>query len=164
MQGACDGPVPAALQALVTGAPLQPLAPGQCLLVTDLGGIQLLGSGNIWLDNLYLRARYTGRTPAFSQSLLTIGDLDAAGGTVEEQPLGAYITGVQIQGDNVFERAGEVQSVLGVGVAAPTFMSGVLPLCMPMCAEYHALVAGCLVMCQLQLAVLLIIHTHGHRD
>ena len=124
--------MPAAIQALVVGAPLQPLAAGQCLLLTDLGGIQLLGAGNIWLDNLYLRARYTGRTPAFAQSLLTIGNIQADAKAADD-PVAAYITGVQIQGDNVFERAGEVQSVLGVTVAAPTFMSGALLNYMFMC-------------------------------
>lgn len=81
---------------------MQPLAPGQRLLLTGTGGIHLLGSGNIWLDTLYLRARYTctgtGRTPAFEQSLLTIGNLHAGS---DEQMAGAYVTGVQIQDDNV---------------------------------------------------------------
>ena len=131
VQAACEGAVPAPLAAKVTGAPLQALATGQCLLLTDVGGIQILGSGNIWIDGLYVRALYTGRTPAFSQALMTTGAFSSMSTTSSTSTSGGnvpnvYLTGVQLQGDNVFERSGEVQSVMGLGVAAPTYVSGVL--------------------------------------
>lgn len=126
--------VPAPLAAKVAGAPLQPLAAGQCLLLTDIGGVLILGSGNTWIDNLYVRAVFTGRTPAFAQSLMTTGDfstqsstsITSSSSTSDGNMPNVYLTGVQLQGDNVFERSGEVQSVLGLAVAAPTYVSGVL--------------------------------------
>ena len=118
MQGACAGAIPSELKAKIeaTGAPLQPLAPNQCLLVTDLGGIRIVGSGNAWIDNLYIRAMYTARTPLINQALLTAGF-----GTFKPS---VYLTGIKLQGDNVFERAGEVNTVIGLAVSTPTYVAG----------------------------------------
>lgn len=128
MQGACAQPVPAQLAAKIAGAPLQPLAAGQCLLLTDVGGIRVIGSGKIWIDNLYVRAVYTGRTSVHTR-LISTGILSDASTRLGNQP-SSYITGVQLQGDNVFERSGKELSISGLAVSAPTYVSGVL-LCLP---------------------------------
>lgn len=124
LQGACAGSVPAPLAEKIAGAPLQPLAEGQCLLLTDVGGLRTTGEGNVWIDSLYIRAVYTSRTPAHDQSLLSTGEFSTS--TAGSKMVNVYLTRLKLQGDNVFERSGVVQSVLGLAVSAPTYMSGVV--------------------------------------
>lgn len=122
LQGACIGAVPSELQDKVTGVPLQTRVLGQCLLLTDVGGMWILGSGNMWIDNIYLRATRTSRTPPL-RTLLSTGPFE--NGITRPN---VYLTGIQLQGDNVFE-TGEgserkVLSLRGIDVDNPTYMSG----------------------------------------
>lgn len=119
LQGSCAGDVPSELQDKVTNVPLQTLAPSQCLLLTDVGGLWVLGSGNVWMDNLYFRASHTSRTPAL-RTLLSTGPFEDG----IERP-DVYLTGIQLQGDNVFEKGqGSELAVRAVDVDNPTYMAG----------------------------------------
>ena len=142
MQGACGGPVPLDVQAAIANgtAPLKPLADNQCLLLVDQGGFQVLGDGNVWLDNLYIRKVATARTHRWGFSLLTAGQWDAPYRTTvspstESEPFAligpprVYLTGLRLQGDGVHRIQNsssrwEYQSTIGLGVAAPTYVSG----------------------------------------
>jgi hypothetical protein len=60
MQGNCAGAPPSAASLGLSGTPLLPLLPYQCLLIAD---INLLGTAyhELWVDGLYVRYRRTGR-------------------------------------------------------------------------------------------------------
>ena len=142
MQGACSGPVPLEMQAAIGNrtAPLQPLAAEQCVLLVDRGGFQILGDGSVWLDNLYIRKVATSRTHRWAFSLLTTGHWDTPYRTTVSitseskvfaliAPPRVYLTGLRLQGDGVSRvknsvNGWEYRSVIGLGVAAPTYVSG----------------------------------------
>lgn len=151
MQGACNRPVPREMREKIPAAtaPLRLLAPNQCLLLADQGGFQIFGEGSVWLDNLYIRKVATSFTTEFF-ALITTGQVDVPYGTTEvmspdTQPFAiigppqVFLTGLQLQGDDVFVRDGEDGKALnytsGVSVHAPTYMSGGFTfLRTPMCA------------------------------
>jgi hypothetical protein len=85
--------------------PLQPLQPGQCVIVTDMDLLQV-HNGPLWLDNLYVRLRRSDR--------------DDAPVLVETDYQGqAYLTNVTLQGDGTsFQRS------QGLALAARTLLHG----------------------------------------
>ena len=54
MQGNCPEEPPEALTSFLTGAPLLPRLPTQCLVVTDAPFLSLT-DGPLWFDNVYMR-------------------------------------------------------------------------------------------------------------
>jgi hypothetical protein len=63
MQGNCAGAPPSAASLGLSGAPLLPLLPYQCLLISDMRLLGLGFSSQLWLDGLYVRYRRMGRYP-----------------------------------------------------------------------------------------------------
>ena len=142
MQGACGGPVPLEVQAAIANgtAPLKPLADNQCLLLVERGGFQVLGDGNVWLDNLYIRKVATAYTHEWAFSLITTGQWDVPyQATVSTSaaselfaltgPPRVFLTGLRLQGDGVYIvqdsiRGWDYYSAVGIGVHAPTYASG----------------------------------------
>ena len=127
--------------AIANGAvPLQPLATNQCLLLLDRGGLQILGDGSVWLDNLYIRMVVTDFTHSSSFYLITTGQWDvpyrATVSTSAKSELFAltgpprvFLTGLRLQGDGLFQvedstNGWEEHSTSGIGVTAPTYVSG----------------------------------------
>lgn len=53
MQGNCQHPIPEGLNQVIAGAPLLPLSPGQCLLISN--GNMTTEHGDWWADNIYTR-------------------------------------------------------------------------------------------------------------
>jgi hypothetical protein len=98
MQGNCTGAPPSAASLGLSGAPLLPLLPYQCLLVADA---QLLGmDSQLWLDGLYVRYRSTGRLMVGHRG--TSGFWRTAGyySFIKIHNLGSlWMTAVTLQGD-----------------------------------------------------------------
>jgi hypothetical protein len=61
MQGNCAGAPPSAASLGLSGAPLLPLLPYQCLLIADVQLLKTSWDTQLWLDGLYVRYRRTGR-------------------------------------------------------------------------------------------------------
>jgi hypothetical protein len=66
---------------------MEPLRPGQCLLITN-GGIFTVSKGKLWLDRVYIRFRQSHETR--QSSLVSAGS-----------PGQLWMSGVTIQGDGV---------------------------------------------------------------
>lgn len=98
----------------VLGKPLAARYPGQCVLVTDYGLLRATGS-NLWLHNLFIRQRNTGRIAA--PTMLH----------VQDGALGLWLTGVTVQGE------GNYQKDTGAGCSAlealaPVYAEGASPV------------------------------------
>ena len=65
LQGNCTGDPASEADLLLAGPTLLPLKDQQCLLVVEEDAVDIGGSINIWLDNLYFRVRSSqpGNTP-----------------------------------------------------------------------------------------------------
>jgi hypothetical protein len=55
MQGNCAGAPPSAASLGLSGAPLLPLLPYQCLLIADVQLLRTSEDSQLWLDGLYVR-------------------------------------------------------------------------------------------------------------
>ena len=65
VQGACDSPVPPAVAQAAAQPPLEPLAAGQCVLLSKDRLLQFVGKKtNTWIDNLYMRLVWPKNSPA----------------------------------------------------------------------------------------------------
>lgn len=90
MQGNC-GPITSdQIQSFnITGAPLEPVPKGRCLIVSDTD-VFAIGSGSVWIDGLYIRHHLADdHVSQGSTSALVSVTGDAQ----------AYITNVLFQGD-----------------------------------------------------------------
>jgi hypothetical protein len=88
MQGNCAAAPPSAASLGLSGAPLLPLLPYQCLLITDMQLLQTDFNSELWLNGLYIRYRRTTRIDQpISEFILTAGNL--------------WMTAVTLQGDGV---------------------------------------------------------------
>jgi hypothetical protein len=63
MQGNCAGAPPSAASLGLSGAPLLPLLPYQCLLIADVQLLFTEENTQLWLDGLYVCYSRTGRYP-----------------------------------------------------------------------------------------------------
>jgi hypothetical protein len=63
MQGNCAGAFPSDTSLGLSGAPLLPLLPYQCLLIADVQLLSTTENSQLWLDGLYVRYSRTGRYP-----------------------------------------------------------------------------------------------------
>ena len=93
MQGNCSEEPPPLLEAAVSGVPLVPLSPGECLLVTDKS-LFYLGAGRLWMHNLYLRHTAT----SVSYPVVTL--VGPSSLTVEAQ---LWMTSCTLQGHGQYE-------------------------------------------------------------
>eukprot|EP00892_Ulva_mutabilis_P011360 jgi/Ulvmu1/8597/UM045_0040.1 len=106
--GACaTAPGPELL--LTTGADLQPLLLGQCLLLTDTS-VLTINNSSLWMDNLYLRLQRSSRTAA-QMSLLT---------TETESPA-LYLSNITLQGAGTYAHG---TGVRGLTAGGPTYVEG----------------------------------------
>jgi len=123
LQGHCSGGVPKPMQdkMLSRGPAPHALGPGQCLLLFERSGVQIVNWGKIWIDNLYLRVAQfkweTGDVP--SDFVLSVGRSH----TVAAGPEHTYLTNLRIQGGIEVTTGGE-KYIGGIMVADPTFISG----------------------------------------
>jgi hypothetical protein len=86
LQGNCSANPPAELLASLSDTVLEPLLPGQCLLVTD-GDLFDIMENDLWLDSVYIRLKRTNR-----DSLPSFVYVDANGAL--------FMTAVTLQGDD----------------------------------------------------------------
>eukprot|EP00892_Ulva_mutabilis_P011411 jgi/Ulvmu1/8642/UM046_0047.1 len=87
IRGNCADEPPSAVALQLSGSGLAPRRGNQCVLTTPLDTIHV-GSGNVWLDSLYLRLRATGVTAGYPPTLISA---NAAGRL--------WMTNVTMQGD-----------------------------------------------------------------
>jgi hypothetical protein len=68
MQGNCAGAPPSVASLGLSGAPLLPLLPYQCLLIAGTNLLWTSSDSQLWLDGIYVRYRCTGRFPQTVQA------------------------------------------------------------------------------------------------
>lgn len=86
VQGNCSEPSTALIQS-ISGVPLQPMLPAQCLVIADMKFMNTNSAqGGMWLDGLYFRYQASTREPQADFGIKWNGDM-------------LYMTAVTIQGD-----------------------------------------------------------------
>lgn len=130
LQGNCSTPIPDAASAGLSGAPMLPPKPGQCLVTFGSSVFKLANSQSqtLWVDGLYLR-----HLPQEGQGSDTTV-VSIPGAATEAGPL-AYFTNTTIQGTG----SGSLRALLNKG---RTYMEGAQAPCtsaQATCAHMHAL-------------------------
>jgi hypothetical protein len=99
VQGNCSEPIPEELTKNLTGPPLLPLKPGQCLVLLFGNAMQIVSetAHNFWIDSLYLRQLPMKDPPDHETTLVSV-DKFTSGAPADTAP-SVWMSNVTIQGN-----------------------------------------------------------------